>query len=296
VSEVSLIKEGWALVSSGPLHMTVNVSDRGIPLSDLARSGAMYALDILKQQADSLAVIKARVFDLSTNENYPEVVNRMIRAVSSMNDPSLTPLAAVAGATSDIVADYVARAGATKIIVDNGGDIAIRLREGETATVGLRLNLMRPDYKYLALIDRDCGICTSGIGGRSFTLGVADGVTVIAHQAAIADAAATFLGNKTVVISSKVKKALAESIYPDTDLVGAEVTHSVGALSQEEIDTAMNAGKIEALRLMESSLIYGAVISVKDHVDTIGYFVKAIKKANLGASSQLESWKAGMLE
>jgi len=296
VSEVSLIKEGLALVSSGPLHMTVNVSDRGIPLSDLARSGAMYALDILKQQADSLAVIKARVFDLSTNENYPEVVNRMIRAVSSMNDPSLTPLAAVAGATSDIVADYVARAGATKIIVDNGGDIAIRLREGETATVGLRLNLMRPDYKYLALIDRDCGICTSGIGGRSFTLGVADGVTVVAHQAALADAAATFLGNKTVVTSPNVKRVLAESIYPDTDLVGVEVTHSVGALSDEEIDTAMNMGKAEALRLMESSLIYGAVISVKDHVDTIGYFVKAIKKANLGASSQLESWKAGMLE
>jgi hypothetical protein len=47
---------------------------------------------------------------------------------------------------------------------------------------------------------------------------------------------------------------------------------------------------------MESSLIYGAVISVKDHVDTIGYFVKAIKKANLAASPQLEKWKAGMLE
>jgi uncharacterized protein len=278
VSEVSLIKEGLALVSSGPLHMTVNVSGRGIPLSDLARSGAMYALDILKQQADSLAVIKARVFDLSTNENHPEVVNRMIRAVSSMNDPSLTPLAAVAGATSDIVADYVARAGATKIIVDNGGDIAIRLREGETATVGIRLNLMRPDYKYLALIDRDCGICTSGIGGRSFTLGVADGVTVIADKASIADAAATFLGNKTVVTSSNVKKILAESIYPDTDLVGVEVTNSVGALSQEEIDTAMNVGKTEALRLLEKGRIYGAVISVKDHVDTVGYFVKAIKK------------------
>ena len=278
MTRVTLTKEGLALVDSGPLHMTVQVSEKGVPLSELAKSGAIFALEILKQQAASLSVIKERVFNLSVSETYPEAVNRMISAVSSMNDPSLTPLAAVAGATSDMVADYVTRAGATKIIVDNGGDIAIRLREGETATVGLRLNLMRPDYKYLALIDRDCGICTSGIGGRSFTLGVADGVTVIAHQAAIADAAATFLGNKTVVISSKVKKALAESIYPDTDLVGAEVTHSVGALSQEEIDTAMNAGKIEALRLMEKGRIYGAVISVKDHVDTVGYFVKAIKK------------------
>jgi ApbE superfamily uncharacterized protein (UPF0280 family) len=109
---------------------------------------------------------------------------------------------------------------------------------------------------------------------------VADGVTVVAHQAAIADAAATFLGNKTVVSSPKIQKVLAESIYPDTDLVGVEVTHSVGALSQQEIDTAMNMGKTEALRLLEKGLIYGAVISVKDHMDTIGYFVKAIKKAN----------------
>jgi len=259
--------------------MTVNVSGRGIPLSDLARSGAMYALEILKQQADLLSVIKARVFDLSMNEIYPKAVNRMISAVSSMNDPSLTPLAAVAGVTSDMVADYVARDGATKIIVNNGGDIAIRLREGEMATVGLRLNLTRPDYEYLALIDRDCGICTSGIGGRSFTLGVADGVTVLAREAAIADAAATFLGNKTVVASPKVNRVLAESVYPDTDLVGVEVTHSVSALSQEEIDTAMNAGKTETLRLMEKGLIYGAVISVKDHVDTLGYFSKAIRRA-----------------
>ena len=279
MSEVSLIKQGLALVSSGPLHMTVNVSGRGIPLSDLARSGAMYALEILKQQADLLSVIKARVFDLSMNEIYPKAVNRMISAVSSMNDPSLTPLAAVAGVTSDMVADYVARDGATKIIVNNGGDIAIRLREGEMATVGLRLNLTRPDYEYLALIDRDCGICTSGIGGRSFTLGVADGVTVLAREAAIADAAATFLGNKTVVASPKVNRVLAESVYPDTDLVGVEVTHSVSALSQEEIDTAMNAGKSETLRLMEKGLIYGAVISVKDHVDTLGYFSKAIRRA-----------------
>jgi len=258
--------------------MTVEVSDRGKPLPDVARSGAMYALEILKQQADSLSVIKERVLNLSMSETYPEAVNRMISAVSSMNDPTLTPLAAVAGATSDMVADYVARAGATKIIVNNGGDIAIRLREGETATVGLRLDLTRPDYKYLALIDRDCGICTSGIGGRSFTLGVADGVTVLAHQAAIADAAATFLGNKTVVTSPKVKRVLAQSIYPDTDLVGVEVTHSVGALSQQEIDTAMKAGKAEALRLLEKGVIHGAIISVKDHVDTIGYFVKAIKR------------------
>ena len=291
-----MIKEGLALVSSGPLHMTVKVSERGVPLSDLAKSGAIYGLEILKQQANSLSVIKERVINLSMSNSYPEVVNKMIGASLSMNDPSLTPLAAVAGATSDMVADYVARTGATKIIVDNGGDIAIRLREGERATVGLRMNLMRPDFNYLVTIDRDCGICTSGIGGRSFTLGVADGVTVIANQAAMADAAATFLGNKTTVNSPKVKKVLAESVYPDTDLLGIEVTASVGDLSEDEIEKALNGGKTEVLVLMERNLIYGAVISVKDHVDSLGYFEKSLKKVILGASPQLESWKPGIME
>lgn len=276
--EVSLVKEGLVLVSSGPLHMTVAVSERGIPQPELARSGAIYALEILKQQADSLSVLKERVLNLSVSKTYPEVVNKMISACLSMNDPSLTPLAAVAGAASDMVADYVAGIGATKIIVDNGGDIAIRVREGDSAMVGLRLNLMRPDFDYSLLIDRDCGICTSGIGGRSFTLGVADGVTVLADQTATADAAATFLGNKTVFRSPRVKRVLAESIYPDTDLQGVEVTHCVGDLSENEIETALSRGKAEALMLMDRNVIYGAVISVKDHVDSMGYFVKDIKE------------------
>ncbi len=274
--------------------MTVQVSEKGVPLSELAECGAAFALEILKQQANSLAVIKERAANLSVSGIYPEVVNRMILASQSLNDPSLTPLVAVAGAASDMVANYVAGIGATKIIVNNGGDIAIRLREGERATVGLRLNLMRSHYDYVALVDMDCGICTSGIGGRSFTLGVADGVAVLAREAAIADAAATYLGNKTVVNSPEVKRVLAESVYPDTDLVGVEVTASVGALSEDEIDAAMKAGKAEALRLLEKGLIYGAVMSVKDHVDTIGYFVKVIREVNLGASPQLESWNIGI--
>jgi ApbE superfamily uncharacterized protein (UPF0280 family) len=162
--------------------------------------------------------------------------------------------------------------------VNNGGDIAVRLRGGDTATIGLRLNLMRRDYDYVTLIDRDCGICTSGVGGRSFTLGVADGVTVMSHQASVADAAATFLGNKTAVDSARVKKILAESVYPDTDPVGIEVTASVGALTEDEIETALARGRAEALSLMKNGLIYGAVISVKDHLNRIGTLSKAIKK------------------
>jgi ApbE superfamily uncharacterized protein (UPF0280 family) len=278
LTAVSLIREGTALVDSGPLHMTVQVSEKGIPLSELAKSGATFALEILKQQADWLSVIRKRGVHLSVKGTYPEVVNRMIAATQSLNDPDYSPLAAVAGAASDMVADYVARLGATKIIVNNGGDIAIRLRQGDTATVGLRLNLSRPHYDYVTEVDRDCGISTSGLGGRSFTLGVADGVAVLARQAAIADAVATFLGNRTVVNSPKVKRVPAESIYPETDLLGVQVTHSVGALSEGEIATAITMGKREALKLIERNLIFGAVISVKDHVYPLGYFVRALER------------------
>ena len=275
---IRVLEKGLALVDSGPLCATIMVSQNEEPLSEAAIEGAEYALKILEQLANFLPVIKKKALTLKPEDSYPKVVNEMISTAQVINDPDLTPLVAVAGATSDMVADYLLNTKATKIIVNNGGDIAIRLREGDRAIVGLRLNLTRPDYEYLALIDRDCGICTSGIGGRSFTLGVADGVTVIADQASMADAVATFLGNKTVVNSPKIKKVLAESVYPDTDLLGVEVTQSVGALSEDEIETALSKGKKEAINVMERNLIYGAIISVKDHIDSLGYFEKAIKK------------------
>jgi len=273
------------LVDSGPLHMTVQVSDKGTPLSDLAKSGAAFALEVLKQQAKSLSVIKQKAMNLSISRKYPEVVNKMILASQAVHDPSFTPLAAVAGAASDMVADYVARSSATKIIVNNGGDIAIRLRERETATVGLRLDSAKPTYDYIALIDQDCGVCTSGVRGRSFTLGVADGVTVMAHQASIADAVATFIGNKTIVDSPQVTRVLAETMYPGTDLMGVGVTHSVGALSQKEINTAMKAGKMQALKMLKKGHIYGAVISVKGHMHALGYFFKTIRNITSLAAS-----------
>jgi ApbE superfamily uncharacterized protein (UPF0280 family) len=100
-------------------------------------------------------------------------------------------------------------------------------------------------------------------------------VAVVAHQAAIADAAATFLGNRTVVDSQEVTRVLAETIYPDTDIPGAEVTQRVGDLTEEQINTAMSRGKAETRKLMEANVILGAIISVKDRVVPMGCLVNA---------------------
>ena len=280
MDKVSFIEDGVVLASSGPLHMTIKVSDRGVPLTGLARSGANVALEILRQQAESLPVVKQRAAGLSVESKYPEVVNLMISSCLRINDPLLTPLAAVAGAASDMVADFIANYGATKVVVDNGGDIAIRIKGDESVKVGLRLNLARPEFNYTLLVDRDCGICTSGFGGRSFTLGVADGVSVLAQRAAVADAAATFLANKTRVNSPGIKRAPAESIYHETDIPRLKITRSIGVLSEDEIETAIERGKEEAIKLMKKKLIHGAIFSVKDHVDSVGCFSGTEKVKN----------------
>ena len=54
---------------------------------------------------------------------------------------------------------------------------------------GLGIEMDEKHFHCILLIDRDWG--------RSFTLGVADGITVLANQATMANAAVTFLGNKT---------------------------------------------------------------------------------------------------
>ena len=116
---VELVKEGLALVDSGPLYATIMVSQRGRPLSDAARAGAQYALEILDQLATFLPIIKKRASTLKPERSYPAVVNEMITATQAITNSALTPLAAVAGATSDMVADYLLETNATKIIVNN---------------------------------------------------------------------------------------------------------------------------------------------------------------------------------
>jgi ApbE superfamily uncharacterized protein (UPF0280 family) len=152
---------------------------------------------------------------LNPQKYFPEVVNEMILATQRMEDPSFTPLAAVAGTTSDLVADFLLENGATKIVVNNGGNISIRLKEGKKAKVGLCLNISKHEVNHYVILDQDCGICTSGLGGRSFTLGIADSVVVLSDRASVADAAATQLCNKTNIISDRIIREKAKNIYPD---------------------------------------------------------------------------------
>ena len=107
------------------------------------------------------------------------------------------------------------------------------------------------------------GIATSGLGGRSFTRGVATATTVLASTAARADPAATALANATYLPVQAVLRCRADSIFPDTDLKGVEVTRYVGELTETEIETALNQGVTRAKELAAQGLIMGACFFVK---------------------------------
>ncbi len=199
IHNVQILPNGTVLVEYGPMRMFINVYMSGNPVVELAREGAYMAIKVLKDLARFLPVIREKAQGLEIREGFPDVVRRMIEATKKMEEPDLTPLASVAGAASDVVADFIFSQGGTKIIVDNGGDIAIRLREGEMAKVGVKTDIDSKHPTYLITIDSTMGIggvATSGLGGRSFTKGIASAVTVLSENASLADAAATAIGNR----------------------------------------------------------------------------------------------------
>lgn len=266
---IQTLSNGSVLVEYGPMRMVISVFQDGKPLVPLAQEGAQLAIGVLEDLAGFLPVIKKKAQGLKVEQRSPDVVRRMIEAAQRMEEPDLTPLAAVAGAASDVVADFMFDRGGTKIIVDNGGDIAIRLREGEGAKVGVKTDIHASRPSYLISIDPTLGmggVATSGLGGRSFTKGIASAATVLSKSAALADAAATVIGNFTNVDDPRIRRSLAERIYPDTDIVGEWVTTGIGSLSAGKIDEALRNGLCKANSLCERGLIKGALVAVKDRV------------------------------
>jgi hypothetical protein len=131
---------------------------------------------------------------VAVHADAPEVAQRMARAASTVG---VGPMAAVAGAMAQLAVEAAIKAGAEEAIVDNGGDIflrtvdpvIIRLYPGESEQIG-RLAFS------LQACDTPLSICSSsGKMGHSLSLGKCDLATVVAKDAALADAAATLAAN-----------------------------------------------------------------------------------------------------
>ncbi len=264
-----VVASGTVLVDYGPMRMVISAYEGPQPLTELAREGGRLALKVLEDLARFLPVLRKKSQALKIDAAFPDVVRRMIDATQKMGEPDLTPLAAVAGSASDVVADFMVSQGGSKIIVDNGGDVAIRLKGEEIAKVGVKTEVEARLPSYLLTIDSTMGIggiATSGLGGRSLTKGVASAATIVSENASLADAAATVVGNFTNVEDPRIKRSLAESIYPDTDIIGEWVTTEVGKLPSEKADLALEHGLQKADAIVKKQLIRGALIAVQGRV------------------------------
>jgi len=115
------------------------------------------------------------------------------------------------------------------------------------------------------------GIATSGRHGRSFSLGIADAVTVLAATASQADAAATIIANAVDLPGHlAIVRLPANELQPDSDLGARLVTREVGALSESEIEQALEAGADCARGLLAASLIEGAALRLKGETLLVG--------------------------
>jgi uncharacterized protein len=194
------------------------------------------------------------------------IARRMALAVRPYAEGTfITPMAAVAGAVAEeILEAMTAAAKLSKAYVNDGGDIALHLAPGEQFVVGMIDLPDRPSLFGRAILgssDPVRGIATSGWPGRSFSLGIADAVTVLARNAAMADAAATVIANAVDLPGHpKVHRVSARSIAPDSDLGNRLVTRFVGELSAEDILCALNQGAAVSEQLRSEGLIHSAAL------------------------------------
>jgi uncharacterized protein len=204
------------------------------------------------------------------------VARRMATAVAPFRARRfITPMAAVAGAVAEEVLEAMtAGRQLTRAYVNNGGDIALYLGRGETFSIGM---VDRPDWPRLIgsatidAADRVRGVATSGWRGRSFSLGAADAVTVLAASAALADAAATLIANAVDIPGHPaIRRTPACDLDPQSDLGERRVTVAVGPLAPGETERALASGVSEAELWLELGLIEAAALRLGEEIRLVG--------------------------
>jgi ApbE superfamily uncharacterized protein (UPF0280 family) len=211
------------------------------------------------------------------------IARRMHAAVAPYAaETFITPMAAVAGAVAEeILAAMTGAAPLAKAYVNNGGDIALHLGVGESFTIGLVDRPDRPSLfgrTSLSSQDRIRGIATSGWRGRSFSLGIADAVTILARTAAQADAAATLVANAVDLPGHPaILRVPARDLQPDSDLGGRPVTREVGPLAAAEIAAALARGRACAERLLARDLIAAAALHLQDETQVVGIPTRRVR-------------------
>lgn len=262
-------REHW---QHGPIDLVIEARGEAAALARAYAGAWARFQNVLAELVFELPLLRLAVEEAGAVRG--PVARRMVEAALSYAPRFITPMAAVAGSVAEeILGFFAAEPGVTRAFVNNGGDIAVHLVSGEGFTIGMVADAYAPVLNGQVRIEAAsgiCGIATSGWRGRSFSLGIADSVTVLARSAAAADAAATMIANAVNVDHPAVTRAPANSLKDDTDLGSRLVTVNVGNLPASPRNTALDEGARAANEFQRRGLIIGAALALQNEWRSIG--------------------------
>ncbi|AVQ82689.1 MULTISPECIES: UPF0280 family protein [unclassified Variovorax] len=270
----SALGEGRWHFNHGPIDIVAEA--HGDPYAVATAHDAAWArfVHVLDELVRELPLLRLPVTDRMRPRNV--VARRMWDACAAFSPMFITPMAAVAGSVAQELIAFYERPGIERAWINNGGDIALHLAPGQSARVGVYADLARFDLRsHMAgeggLLTTDGrfelraeqpvrGVATSGWRGRSFSLGIADSVTVLAATAAQADAAATVIANAVDVDDAAIARRPASQCKDDSDLGDTLVTVDVPALPPAQVRSALDTGAVCAKVLQKGGLVWAALL------------------------------------
>jgi uncharacterized protein len=275
-AQINFLPDGRRLhLHDGPIDLIVEAFGSATEIRGAYRAAAERFVAVLDELCSELPLLRQP----ARSGNPPAagvIAQRMTAAVAPYGDRIfITPMAAVAGAVAEeILSSMTSAATLSRAYVNNGGDIALHLAAQETFFVGMVEHPDRPSLfgkVELHSTDPARGIATSGWRGRSFSLGIADAVTVLADRAAMADAAATIIANAVDLPGHPgITRVPARDLAPDSDLGERLVTQGVVELSPDEIAAALDVGSTIADSLFAEGLICAAALCLQGEIRVVG--------------------------
>ena len=257
----------------GPIDLVIGADGDAAAVASAHEAAWQRFEQVLPELVQELPLLRQAVSSKATDCPLKgPVARRMWQACRPYAMDFITPMAAVAGSVAQEIIACYQRPGIARAWVNNGGDIAMHLTPGQSLRVGLYADIARLDVAQLQdqlLLDGQFsvqaaipvrGVATSGWRGRSFSMGIADSVTVLARTAAQADAAATVIANAVNVNDARVQRAPAASLKDDSDLGQRLVTTGVPPLAPALVLQALQAGLATARALQSEGLIDSALL------------------------------------
>jgi ApbE superfamily uncharacterized protein (UPF0280 family) len=288
-AQIRMLPDGRRLhMQDGPIDLIVEGFGEAGELEAAYRAAAGRFVTVLDELCSELTFLRQPAW-VDGPQPGGSAARRMVEAVRPYASRHfITPMAAVAGAVAEEILEVMTSAAKlSRAYVNDGGDIALHLTAGEKFVIGmvqLPDRPMNPTFREARNVGHPLfgttrieseqpirGIATSGWRGRSFSLGIADAVTVLADTAAMADAAATIIANAVDLPGNdKIGRLRACDLAPDSDLGERLVTQSVGQLSWHETSVALAAGEQVAESLRQVGLIRAAALNLREEIRVVG--------------------------